>query len=394
MSEGSKKKNYVRCLGKTLGITALAFILSYLFMAPFSVSTAAFFSTPEKNDFTITDFYNIVADSRAVSHLDDHVVVINIDNSDRQEIADILQIVSLCGPKAIGLDVMFDDRRDGDEVLHDAFRACPGLVMPLSMRPENDPMLFHINSSSYFYPDGEADTLKLGVEYAAASMPSKYEGSMVREMQTFFPTISGDTVISFPAALVRLADEEAYNRLRARGNRLEYVNFHSRRFAILEPESLMENADTISGRVVLIGAIHELGDLHPTPVNSAMPGVLIHAHSIATVMDGAYMERLPQWMNVMIGFLLCFIVVFTHVTFRSGALGLLLRLIQLGLLWVTVQVGYWFFIYHNLIIDFSYALVMLAFGLFACDIWNGVYTIIKNLIEKYRQKNEKSNTTI
>lgn len=386
MSDIRAKKSFLGPLGKALGITALAFVLSFLFLSPFSASTAAFFSTPEKNDFTITDFYNIVADSRAVSHLDDNVVIINIDNSDRAEIADILQIVSLCGPKAVGLDVMFGDEREGDSTLIEAIRRTPDLVLPLSMRPGSDPSRFNFSEGSYFMASKDGrDSLGLGVKYAAASMPSKYEGSMVREMQVYFPTTEGDTVLSFPAVIAETVNPGAYKLLRERGKMLEYVNFHSRRFATIEPETLLENADTLTGRIVLIGALHELGDLHPTPVNSAMPGVLIHAHSLATVLDNAYMETLPRWCNMLIGFMLCFMVVYTHVTISNGAKGLILRLLQVALLWVIVQLGYWFFITRSLIIDFSYALLMLAFGLFACDIWNGFATIFKNLYERYKR---------
>lgn len=390
MSENRIKNNYAAHLSKALGITALAFVLSFLFLSPFSVSTAAFFSTPEKNDFTITDFYNIVADSRAVSHLDDNVVIINIDNSDRQQIADILQIISLAGPKAVGLDVMFDDQREGDELLHAAIKMCNGIIMPLSMRPTDNPEIFNINSHSYFSSAEGRDSLNLGVEYAAASMPSKYEGSMVREMRVYFPAEAGDTVLSFPTALVRQADPVSYKILRNRDNELEYINFHSRRFTIIEPEEIINNLNMLTDKIVLIGAIHELADLHPTPVNSAMPGILIHAHSISTALDDAYMESLPKWCNVMIGFLLCFMVVYTHVTLSFGIKGLILRLLQVALLWIIVQLGYWFFIHRSLIIDFSYALLMLAFGLFACDIWNGIHTIFKHLRAKYHHYPLKS----
>lgn len=353
-------------------------------MAPFSASTAAFFSTPEKNDFTIIDFYNIVADSRAVSVLDDNVVIINIDNSDRNDIADILQVVSLTAPKAVGLDVMFSEKRDDDSILYNALRACDKIIMPLSVRPEDNPELFRINSHSYFYPVTGIDSLNLEIEYAAASIPSKFEGGMVREMQVSFPTAEGDTILSFPAAIIRAVDPKSYDALLARNNHLENINFHSRRFTIIEPENLIDNADKLNDRIVLIGAIHEAADYHPTPVNAAMPGVMIHAYSIATVLDKAFMDTIPKWANILIGFILCFMVVYIHVNFSSKALGLFLRLLQIALLWVTVQLGYWLFVNKNLIIDFSYALLMLAFGLFACDIWNGSVTIFKHYREKYK----------
>ncbi len=85
---------------KAVCISLFAFVLSMVLIQPFSASTAALFSSPEKNDFTISDFYNIVADGRDLAHLDDNIVIVNLDNSDRAEIAGLLNMISLCGPKA------------------------------------------------------------------------------------------------------------------------------------------------------------------------------------------------------------------------------------------------------------------------------------------------------
>ncbi len=57
---------------------------------------------------------------------------------------------------------------------------------------------------------------------------------------------------------------------------------------------------------------------------------------------------------------------------------------QVILVWMAVQIGYWFFIKHGIIIDFSYSLLMLAFGLFACDIWNGVIAIGTSAVNRLR----------
>lgn len=366
----SRKKALLTRLIKGVGITMLAFGLSLILMQPFSSSTSAMFATPERNDFTIPDFYNLVADSRAVSRLDDNIVIVNIDNSDRAEIADILSIASLSGAAAVGLDAVFEDEREGDEVLLDAIDKCPGLVQPLAMRSlDNAPDSFAVRNLSYFRA---ADSTSV---FAAADLPSKYNKGMVREMQLAFPTADAGDIPSMAVALARKVKPEAAERLAKRGKRLELISYHSRRFRTFEPAELIEHSDELAGRVVMIGALNEPGDLHPTPVNSSMPGVMIHAHSLATILDGAYMNSLPKAVNMLIGCLLCFIIVITHVSLTSGIKGLLIRIMQLAFLWISIQIGYWCFVSHNLVIDFSYSLLMLAFGVFACDIWNGLITI-------------------
>lgn len=365
------KTDWTTRLIKACGVTLLAFLLSLTLMAPFSTSVSAIFSTPEKNDFTITDFYNIVADSRAVSHLDDNVVIVNIDRSDRNEISEILSVATLAGARAIGLDVMFEDEREGDEPLIQAISDCPVIVQPLALQPVESPDTFAVRAASYFYTvpgDGHSS-------YAAASMPSRYAHSMVREMRVSFTGSDGSDIPSFAVALAEATDPAAVEKLKSRHNDLEMINYHSRRFRIFEPEELIDNAEELTGRIVLIGALHEQGDLHQTPVDSSMPGVMIHAHALATILDGAYMNAVPKSVNMLIGCLLCFIIVLTHLSLSVGIKGLIIRIMQIVFVWLAVQTGYWFFISHSVIIDFSYSLLMLAFGIFACDIWNGMMTI-------------------
>lgn len=81
---------------KTLGITFLAFGLSFVLMQPFSFSAASLLSSADGNDFTINDFYNKVADSRHVTTLDSNIVIVDIAACDREGIAEIIETVSLC----------------------------------------------------------------------------------------------------------------------------------------------------------------------------------------------------------------------------------------------------------------------------------------------------------
>ena len=362
---------------KAVCISLFAFVLSMVLIQPFSASTAALFSSPEKNDFTISDFYNIVADGRDLAHLDDNIVIVNLDNSDRAEIAGLLNMISLCGPKAVGLDVTFDDRREGDSLLLEAIAMTPALVQPLNLLPVQGSDSFALGGYSYFYRPGDDG-------FASSALPSKYANSTIREFRTVFPTRDAGSLPSFSLALARIADPDAAAELEQRGNKLEIINYHSRRFRCYEPSELLDHAEELAGRVVLLGALHEKGDLHPTPVNSMMAGIFIHANSLATVLDRAYMTSTPRWLQWLFGFLLCYLVVFTHLSLTVRIKGLVLRILQVGLLYATVQIGYYMFLIHNVVMDFSYALLMLTFGIFACDIWNGFAAISDWCVEKYR----------
>ncbi len=369
-------------------ITLLAFFLSSIMLSPLLASTSAFFSVPERNDFTITDFYNLVADSRAVSHLDDNIVIVNIDESNRDEIADIISIATLAGAKAVCLDVMFDEPREGDEPLLRAIGECPMIIQPVSLKRISESVdTFTIANTSFFYHSlSDSTTI-----YAAANLPSKFHKSVIREMQVYFPMADGKDMPSMAAAVARAVNPDAAKVLDERGNEFENISYHSRRFRLLQPSELIDNADLLRDRIVMIGALNEPSDLHPTPVSISMSGVMIHAHSLATILDQAYMTPIPHSYNIIIAFILCLVIVSINLFLISGAKGLLMRILQVLFVWASVQLGYWMFVSHNIIMDFSYALLMLTFGLFACDIWNGTIVIGKWLINRIKSVFAKSN---
>lgn len=363
-------------LCKAFLITALAFLLSTVLLQPFSASVGALFSSPERNDFTVSDFYNLVADNRAVSRLDTNIVIVNLDRSDRAEIAYLLDMISLGNPKAVGLDVTFADEREGDAPLLEAIARTRNLVQPLTLEPIQDTDSFRLREASYFFspehPEG----------FASSGMPSKFANSTIREMKVDFPTRQFGSLPSFASAVAAKMSPQAVEKLKKRGNSLETIRYHSRRFLVLEPDEVADNLDRLTGRAVLLGAMHERGDLHPTPVNSLMPGIEVHAHALATILDGSYMRVPPKAVRSVVAFCLCFLMVYACVAFKGNIRGLILRILQIGLLYVVMQVGYWLFVRHNVVLDFTTSLLMLTFGIFAVDVWNGLGAILKWLGEK------------
>lgn len=369
-------------------ITVFAFLLAEILSAPFTTSTGALFSTSEQNDYTITDFYNNVADNRAVHYLDDNIVIINIDRADRVEIADILSFVSRYNPKAVGLDVTFEDEREGDEYLLETIASMPNLVQPLKLSATENSDSFQIDGASYFFDINHPQC------YAATSLPAKFHNSTIREMRVKYPTKELGDVNSFAVKLASFVSPEAVERLKARSEDLELINYHSRRFRVYEPEELADHASEIEGRIVLIGAMTERGDMHPTPVQVLTPGVIIHAHATATILDGSFLNAVPRWVELLISFILCYIIIFFNISCMHKARPLCLRILQILVVYLLVVFGYELFIHNNITANISSALLMVAFGLFACDIWNGTEAIIYDARYKWavarRQKFHKN----
>lgn len=362
---------------KIFGITILAFLLSLVFFQPFAFSLTSLVSIPERSDFDITDFYAIVADSRPIKTLDRKILIVDISRSDRDEIADVLDILSFCDPLAVGMDVIFETPRDGeeDEYLLTAVRNCPNLVIATALAP--DSLLSFRYAETSFFQDS------LGTP-GAINLAAKYPRATIREFPVWFPS-GNDTIPSFVTAIARFAAPDAAAFLHKRDHRHEIINYPSRKFEIIKPENLIDHAEDIHNRVVLIGAVEDFYDIHSTPIDSRMAGVLIHAYSLSTILEDNYITELNKFQNWLLAFLACLIVIFVSVKLTSGVKGIVLRVTQLLILYLALVIGYHFFITYNILINFSYILLILSFGLFACDIWNGFETGIPKVGQRYRR---------
>ncbi len=376
---------------KALGITILAFLLSQVLLSPLTFSAATMISTPGRSDFTITDFYCHVADKRAVRVLDHDVVIVDIGACDRDDIAGILEIVSVCEPRAVGVDILFGKPHEDDSRLINALRGCPNLVMALSVKPDTtDIQRFAIDHRSFL-----ADSLSPLTAAGATNFPTTESDRTIRDFRVEFPCAS-DTVPSFALALAEIAAPLQVEHLRQRGNREEVINFCSRTYTTYLPEELPDNADRLRDKIVLLGSLSQTEDMHTTPVKSAMTGVMIHAHALSTILSEEYFFKLNKWWNWAIAFVSCFSVVamsmFVPVSIKSMSMGVF----QIILLYITIRYGYDLFIDFNIIVNFSYSLLMITFGLLANDFWVGTEGCLgwmKGKMAKIRTFKLKINTS-
>lgn len=374
-----KRKLRVASL-KALGITSLAFLLSFLLSKPLSFSVSALFSAPEKDEYTIGDFYAGIADRRPVSTLEDRLVIVDIGMAQRDEIAAALEYISLCGPKAVGVDVMFGVPMEGDSTLIAALESVSGMaVLPVTVREDGPGGKFTTGTRPFFY--GKVP----GIEYAATNLPSTIKGGTIREFATTYPMADGSQLPSFALAVVAMAEPEKAAGLTRRGNRLEIIDYPSRRFNVIPLDQLAERSGELLDKIVLVGSLNDVNDMHAAPINSYLSGVYIHAAAIGTILSGRYYSHTGQVTDWLMACMLCYIVALIGLMVDYRVKGLVNRVLQLALVYTVVQVGYLMYVNEFTIINFAYALMMLTFGLFASDIWIGTQGVIIKTRE-WRQK--------
>lgn len=364
---------------KTTGITAIAYLLSLLFTSPFAASLTALFSSSEKSDFTMSDLFFQIADQRPVRIYEDRLAIVDIGHSNREEIAEILSLISLCGPRSVAIDINFEQPGLKDSLLLESLSSLPSLVLPLGVRQEGKS--FSITDRPFFYDDFG------GVNYGVVNFPTSASGSSIREYAKYFPMKDGGYLPSFPQAAALAAGYDVVDMEKGRtdGVKTDIISYHSREIPIIRYDELIDRANELTDKIVLVGATTEAGDVFSTPLRRGVSGLEIHAYSLSTILDGAKLEKIPGYEGTVIAVIVCFLIVLGSIGIRSGMKGLFLRLVQIGVLYFFVRIGYSLFVDKDIIVDFSQAILMIAFGLFSVDLWNGTACLLKWIIIKIRK---------
>lgn len=380
-----------RNLGKAVCITALAFLFSTWLVSPFTATTASLFSSPEQSDFQFPDIFVQVADNRPVSRHDDRIAVLDIGNSNREEIAETLEILAKGNPRAVGIDLLFADTTEHDARLVASIDALPNVVLPVTVEPRADNKfdVTEISLSSVGTPPPPA------AGYGAVNFPTEGGGEnpRVRMYAVDFQLGGGERVNSFPVELAAVSYPEAADRLLARGADKGVTDYASRVFTTITADELADRLEEVRDKIVIVGSLNDAYDMHATPLNSYQSGALINAYQLATVLDGVWYEEAPGWLDYACAVAICFIIVMLCVTIQPKIRGLLVRILQVFLLYMAVRIGYSMYIDRHILCNFSYTILMIAFGLFANDVWNGVTTMTGICIRKIKARTDKNETT-
>lgn len=370
----SEKDMYRKFLINLTGIGLFALLL---FNLPILNLTSLASLRPEhKNvDFESSDFYNLIADAREERALDDKVVIVPIDELSRQEIVSLIDDIYLCGPNAIGLDVFFQFPMSGDDRLVEVLKNTPSLITPMGVTKQED-------GAWQVIPAYALDSMNID-RRGVVNMNIARQYSVVRTFKPFYATDRGD-VAHFAVALARLAEGAVVDNLHDKyGDTSIAISYPAREYNVIAPDDILERADDIKGKIVLLGALNEMQDMHITPVDDAMPGVLIHAHALSTILNGSYLSFMPEWGLWLLGLIICVLMVTANMWFERFTGGkLLMRLFQVAMTLLIVYVGCVLYIRFNFVLELALPLMIITLGLAALDIWTETLKLMKKIFQK------------
>ena len=375
VNDSGKRSKIKKIVINFVGILLLAIGLSCLMTCNFN----ALVSPAERViDYQSSDFYQLVVNSRDERELDSNVVIVAVDSLQRMEIALLMDDISLCNPAAIGLDVMFGYPAEGDSLILEMLREMPSLVLPMGVEESGDTVGWK-TKDAYLYDEMPMENR--GV--VDMDIPSQY--GVVRTFRPYYDTNHG-RVLNIATALAQRAAPEAVERLeqvwKQQGEDAVRINYDAREYEILNPSEVLQHPEALEHKIVLIGMLNDPQDVHITPIGEYTPGLMVHAHALSTILNGKFLTPLPRWTQWVIGLLLCvFFVVVRMLVGKYRAGSLLMRIFQIVMVLLIVVIGTLLFVHYRVIVELSFPLALIALGLLALDVWNGIlgFFRIKNI---------------
>lgn len=295
-----KIKNPVLNLLRDCCIVILAFAAMSI-IAAIALNTS--FMNPvaqTMKDFSLTDIYYYVLQDHGRTDTNHVVTIVDMtDLKSRAELTDVLEEIESMNPKTVGLDIVFEGLKP--DTLTD--------IRLTTLVAEHTNTVF-----SYRFRDYIADTVGIGGEVHSffsdivpvregyTNMERQLYGGVKRKM-SLRTHVSGKEHTSF---VYEVAQSYTGGKLDPLGNNVVNINFKPTSFRKISPDSIACHRDWIENQIVLYGALHEMSDMHYTPLG-AMAGVELLAYSIQTLLEQSEEKHPNGWVTAMVSFILVLI---------------------------------------------------------------------------------------
>ena len=363
-------------------------ILTMSLIAPFVLFDLQYESllTGGYTDFSLYDFYaREISNSAHIKSFSKDVVVVTIDGCPRKEIHSIIDSIDNKGTKVIGLDIIFKIKNNDDSLLIKSIcNANAKIVLAARVDEVEDLGYFRIVDKPYF--SESLCNIKDSISLGAVNLSSSH--GIVR---SFKPTFylgneACDDINQFGAEITRQYSDDAFNKLKARGDDILNINFHKNNTDLFSWEELKKEIPIdMKDKIVLIGYEKDVNDLKMTPIKEDMAGIIIQAKIIQSILEQSYITNSSTIFNKMIALIFSFIFVWTLILLsRLHDIGnLISRILQITLLLVIIIIGINSF-EKNYYIDTFYTILCVGISQICFDVVTGITGIYSRLKNRFK----------
>lgn len=379
------RRNYpsVRsALGLSVIVTILAIFASYYI--PGELTSLEVLTPEEKtSDFSFSDFYTMVAADRDELTVDGNVTIIALDGCSRRQMGRVVALADSAGATAIGIDMIFEPPTTETDPMLEAVDTARNVVLPVYLSKAEDGY-YTAFRTSYF-----DDRLTKQHHYGAVNINGSHIGTTTRYFKIEYDSSEGP-IPTMSAMLAELHRPGSADHIWERGNEMEMINFVGRSFNIITPDEAETQHHLLKDHIVLMGMMSDHADYHRNPLVKTLPGVMIHAYTIATIVNGQYIDEAPGWLNMLIAALVCVCLVFAGTYCRLTDWGcLLVRVLQTGVLLGALYLGSFAYISRSYNFDFSPTILVTVLGLVIMDIVIGGAAVLDNTRRAIRYQRVK-----
>ncbi|MBS1681105.1 MAG: CHASE2 domain-containing protein [Bacteroidetes bacterium] len=395
-------------------------------------------------EFDLTDY--AFSNLRPLPTVDERIVLVNFGHIPRGDIAQQIAIINKYKPKVIGIDSYFNcegglyDTINCPQLLDtlsnlflsDAIKEAGNVVLVSKLLQKtataNNTNLIDVYDSLE-YSDPMFDNYS-GHAFANLITEANYQED-VKLCRSFIPRmkINGKYENAFAVELARRFDSTKTNKLFARGNEEELVNYRGNveltdirlktlqnknlettnfrlMFYALDIDQLMsENfaPELFKDKIVLVGFLGDYfgdpawEDKYFTPLNKKvagranpdMFGVVVHANIIAMILNEDYVGELPEWskwaLAAVLGVLTValFSVIDEKLPIWYDALSVLIQVIQILLISGFVVYA---FAEYTIKLDLSYSIAVSALVGPCYDFLKPVQSLLEKRLTKRRER--------
>ncbi len=362
-------------------------------------------------DFELTDSYytktRIDAKGHNIADFEDNVVLVNIGKKNRVEIAQMIEIINLHDPVAIGIDATFFSQKPYpvDSALGAAIAKVKNFVLAARVEGNQD------SKTRVWDTLSRPPALVLGKSHLALVNTGLHssEGRNFLTWRSFTPITlvksddkkKIDTMEFLGVKVASFLKPDNAKKFYLRGSESEDIFFRGNivygnlKFSVLDWDQIMDTAfteDAIRGKVVIMGYMGEsyndyfvaskVGDVSEyafdedrfyTPMNVKaigrgepdMYGVVVHANIASMIINNTYINKMPEWLSWLAAIGVCFINVclFAYII-NSHRLGIwynaLSKGIQLIEIILVVVFTYFMFNEYQYKVELSLTLLVIA----------------------------------
>ena len=371
-------------------VTLLAFLVLWIMKSFFTIKIPTFSPiTKAIEDFSMTDLFYEMSDMKR----QDNSFITIVDMTElinRGDIARALEQVEACEPAVIGVDMVFQGLKDdslGNNALRSVAAKYSNIVWSLRLYDFD-------NKLGYTFPDRSFFVEETGATEAVTNMQGTKVGRVKRKLVRGWE-LNGELK---PAFVCTVANMYAGEEIAPTEDTDIDINFMPTDFTVVSWDEIEQNADLLTDRIVLFGAMHEEGDMHITPLGK-IAGLELLAYGVQTLIKGNEVKDIAGYKLFLYSFIIVMFI-FIERSWRKDWIGrrrsplarLLLNFPIVGSLISFIWVGlimfgaYLLFVKYDISFNLGYAFGAIAFLVTAESSYNIIRDYLKDKI------NEKDNS--